>query len=106
MGMQFDLTRPNSGRMNDYWLGGDHNFEIDRHLADQITSKFPLIRQLTQEARALVRTTVGYFHTHGIRAIIDFGSSLPTCDNTHLIARELDPSIKVVYSDIDPITAA
>ncbi len=103
--MQFDLTRPNSGRMYDYWLGGDHNFEIDRHLADQISAKLPLLPTLTLEARALIRTTVEYFHAHGIRAIIDFGSSLPTCDNTHLIARELDPAIKVVYSDIDPITA-
>jgi hypothetical protein len=104
--MQFDLTRPNSGRMIDYWLGGNHNFEIDRQLADQVASKFPILRQTIPEARMLVKRGVQYFHAHGLRAILDFGAALPTCDNTHIVAHALDPMIRVVYSDIDPITVA
>ncbi len=102
--MQLDLTKPNTGRLIDYWLGGTHNFEIDRLLADQVARRFPLAKALTVEARQMVGRGVEYFHRYGIRAIIDFGSALPTCDNTHLIAHQLDPTIKVVYSDIDPIT--
>lgn len=104
--MQLDLTKPNNGRMLDYWLGGYHNFEIDRQLADQVTGKFPLIKQMVPETRTMVRRGVEYFYARGIRTILDFGSALPTCDNTHLVAEKLDPAIKVVYSDIDPLTVA
>jgi hypothetical protein len=102
--MKFDLTRPNNGRILDYWLGGSHNFEIDRQLADQVTSKMPIIKQLAPETRTLVRRGVEYFHAKGIRTILDFGAALPTCDNTHQVAEKLDPNIRVIYSDIDPIT--
>jgi hypothetical protein len=104
--MQFDLTRPNTGRMVDYWLGGNHNFEIDRQLADQVTRTLPIVQQQTQDARRMVDVSVQYFFKRGIRALIDFGAGLPTCDNTHIVAHELDPETKVVYSDIDPITVA
>lgn len=104
--MQFDLTRPNSGRMIDYWLGGNHNFEIDRQLADQVTQKLPIVRQEVAENRELVKRGVAYMYARGLRAIIDFGAALPTCENTHIIAHQVDPAIKVVYSDIDPITVA
>lgn len=104
--MQFDLTKPNTGRIVDYWMGGSHNFEIDRQLADQVVQQFPVIADLARHQRALVKRFVEFYYARGIRAIVDFGSSLPTCDNTHLIAHALDPQIKVVYSDIDPITIA
>jgi hypothetical protein len=104
--MKIDLTRPNGGRMLDYWLGGSHNFEIDRQIADQVTYKLPIIKQLAPESRTLVKSGVEYFFSKGIRTILDFGSALPTCENTHQVARKLDPNLKVVYSDIDPLTVA
>ena len=104
--MQFDLTRPNTGRMLDYWLGGTHNFEIDRQLAEQVSKNFPVVKPLTEESRQLVTLCVKEYYACGIRALIDFGSSLPTCDNTHIVAHKLDSEIRVVYSDIDPITVA
>ncbi len=104
--MEYDLTRPNSGRLLDYWLGGDHNFEIDRQLARQLESNMPVVVEMARSSRSLVKRCVEYFYARGIRAIIDFGSSLPTCENTHQVAHALDPNIKVVYSDIDPITVA
>jgi hypothetical protein len=102
--MQYDLTRPNSGRMIDYWLGGTHNFEVDRQLADQLEKQFPLMRRFCQDDRGLTGRCVNYFYQQGLRTILDFGSSLPTCGNTPLVARSLDPQIKVVCSDLDPIT--
>jgi len=104
--MQFDLTQPNPGRMIDYWLGGSHNFEFDRQLADQVAERFPTIRQIIPANRALVKRGVEYFHALGLRAILDLGAALPTCDNTHMVAAALDPAIKVLYGDIDPITVA
>ncbi len=104
--MQFDLTRPNTGRMVDYWLGGDHNFEIDRHLADQISRAYPFIPQLAIDARRQIQWCVRSTWARGLRVLVDFGSSLPTTGNAHIVAREIDPAIRVVYSDIDPVTVA
>jgi len=36
-----DPSKPSSGRMYDYYLGGSHNFEVDRQAADQILKLFP-----------------------------------------------------------------
>jgi hypothetical protein len=104
--MQYDLTKPNTGRMVDYWLGGSHNFEIDRQFADQVSQKLPPVVEVARVARSMAKRGVQYFCARGIRAILDFGSALPTCENTHLVAHQIDPAIKVVYSDIDPITVA
>lgn len=104
--MQLDLTRPNTGRMLDYWLGGNHNFEIDRQLAEQVAKSFPIVKGEAEEARMLVTLCVNDYHARGIHAFVDFGSGLPTCDNTHIVAQKLDPGARVVYSDIDPLTVA
>ncbi len=104
--MELDLTRPNNGRMLDYWLGGNHNFEIDRQMARQIEKLFPFVVTTSRESRALVGRCVEFFHAQNLGTLVDFGSSLPTCQNTHEVAHALDPNIRVVYSDIDPITVA
>jgi S-adenosyl methyltransferase len=39
-----DMSRPNAARMYDYHLGGAHNFEPDRVLADQVTQVAPWSR--------------------------------------------------------------
>ncbi len=104
--MQLDLTRPNTGRMLDYWLGGNHNFEIDRQLAEQVAKAFPIVKEEAEEARMLVSLCVKDYQARGIHSFIDFGSGLPTCENTHIVAQATDKSARVVYSDIDPITVA
>jgi hypothetical protein len=91
--------------MYDYWLGGNHFFEIDRQLADRLERQFPFMRQFCADERAFTGRCVNFLHRQGLRVILDFGASLPTCSNTHLVAHGLDPEIKVVYSDIDPITS-
>ena len=35
---EIDLSRPSAARVYDYFLGGAHNFEIDRQLAEQIAA--------------------------------------------------------------------
>lgn len=104
--MQYDLTKPNTGRTIDYWLGGTHNFEIDRQFADRIEAMWPLTRKQVLDERNRIKSIVPFYYEHGIHAIIDFGSGLPTCDNTHIVAHQLDPEIRVVYCDIDLVTAA
>ncbi len=104
--MAYDLTRHNSGRMIDYWMGGEHNFEIDRQVADHIGKQYPIIPESARETRRMLGRAVVWWFERGIRAFLDFGAALPTQGNTHLIAQSLDPNCKVVYSDIDPLTVA
>ena len=33
---ELDLDRPNAARMYDYYLGGSHNFAVDRELAGRV----------------------------------------------------------------------
>jgi hypothetical protein len=42
----------------------------------------------------------------GISRIIDVGSGLPTVGNVHEVAHRIDPAVRVVYVDIDPIVLA
>ena len=38
-----DASKPSAGRMYDYYLGGNHNFEVDRQAADQVLKIAPFI---------------------------------------------------------------
>jgi hypothetical protein len=42
----------------------------------------------------------------GIRQIVDIGAGLPTVGNTHEIARDANPEVRVVYVDHDPVVLA
>lgn len=33
--MEIDTTKPNAARIYDYYLGGNHNVEVDRQAAEQ-----------------------------------------------------------------------
>lgn len=39
----------------------------------------------------------------GVRQFLDIGSGLPTAGNVHEIAHEIDPQVRVVYVDNDPV---
>src|SRR5215204_2128104 len=38
---ELDLDRPNAARMYDYFLGGSHNFAVDREVAVQAIQAWP-----------------------------------------------------------------
>ena len=106
--MEIDLTKPNSARVVDYYLGGHHNFEIDRILGDRVAEIYPMdIINETRKMRQCLQRVVGYMAKEKeIANFLDFGSGLPTCDNTHLVALAINPQATVIYSDIDHLTVA
>jgi len=107
MATEIDLTRPNEGRMIDYWLGGTHNFEIDRLAAERFASYLPpVVQEVKEERKQLVRVVSYMVKEKGLRHFLDFGSGLPTCGNTHETALAIEPTVKVIYSDIDRVTVA
>ncbi|OCL02863.1 DUF574-domain-containing protein [Glonium stellatum] len=97
-----DPSQPSVARMYDYYLGGTHNFAIDRAAVSAVESALPEIRPIALENRAFLRRTVRWMAKQGIAQFIDIGSGLPTASNTHDVAQQLNPAATVVYVDIDP----
>ncbi|MDX3656806.1 SAM-dependent methyltransferase [Streptomyces sp. ID05-26A] len=101
-----DSERPNGARLFDYYLGGAHNFAVDRALAEESIAKFPvaeIARTIRSFSRRVVRLCV---EEYGIRQFLDLGSGIPTAGNVHEVAQSLDPSCNVVYVDNDAVTVA
>jgi SAM-dependent methyltransferase len=101
-----DMTRPSAARIYDYFLGGAHNFEVDRQLADQAARMSPAIGETMRANRAFLRRAVRYLLDQGIRQFLDIGSGIPTVGNVHEVAQAVDPAARVVYVDVDPVAVA
>jgi hypothetical protein len=97
------IDRPSSARMYDYFLGGSHNFAVDRAAAETALAGFPELAQGMRANRDFLRRAVRFLATAGIDQFIDLGSGIPTAGNVHEIARRVNPDARVVYVDIEPI---
>jgi SAM-dependent methyltransferase len=100
---EFDTTRPNIARINDYFLGGKDNFAADRRAAEELLAIAPEIRTIAAETRSFLGRAVRFLAEQGIRQFFDIGSGLPTLQNTHEVARSVLPDARVVYVDNDPV---
>jgi hypothetical protein len=98
-----DASRPNAGRIYDFLLGGNHNFEVDRQAAQNLLQMVPEMPQWVRLIRWFLGESVHRLLADGFAHFLDFASGLPTVDHIHQIAPK---GTKVVYSDIDPVTVA
>jgi hypothetical protein len=98
-----DDTRPNAGRIYDYFLGGNHNFEIDRMAAQKLLEVYPVVPKILKMLRWFLGEATRRLIDEGFTQFLDFASGLPVQDHIHQIAPR---GTKVIYSDIDPITVA
>jgi len=103
---EVDLSRPSAARVYDYFLGGAHNFEIDRQLAEQIAAMTPNLADTMRAGRAFLRRAVAELTRAGIEQFLDIGSGIPTVGNVHEVAQGINPHARVVYVDIDPVAVA
>ncbi|MER7013577.1 SAM-dependent methyltransferase [Saccharopolyspora sp. NPDC000359] len=101
-----DLEKPNAARVYDYYLGGDHNFAVDRGMAEEAIAMWPDLPLIMQANRAFLRRAVQYCAERGIRQFLDLGSGIPTVGNVHEVAQQAAPGARVVYVDTDPIAVA
>lgn len=101
-----DTSAPSGARTYDYLLGGNHNFEADRAMADQVERAVPGIRAAARLNREFLARAVRFMIGEGIRQFLDVGSGIPTVGNVHEIAQREDPESRVVYVDRDPIAVA
>jgi hypothetical protein len=96
-----DASKPSAGRMYDYYLGGNHNFEVDRQAAEQVLKLMPFLSKYIRLQRwALQDIAVELTEKRGFDVVIDFASGLPTNDHIH---HKVHKGTTVLYSDYDPI---
>ncbi|GAA1295231.1 SAM-dependent methyltransferase [Pseudonocardia aurantiaca] len=102
-----DLGRPSIARVYDYFLGGKEHFEIDRMAVAAAYEVIPELSRLAHDNRNHLRRAIRFLVADaGVRQFLDLGSGLPTVGNVHDIARNVDPAVRVVYVDNDPLVLA
>lgn len=101
-----DLSVPSVSRIYDYYLGGSHNFEVDREAARKVLEIMPGVPKIVQANRAFMRRAVRYAVDEGITQFLDIGSGIPTFGNVHQVAQTACPGAHVVYVDNDPVAVA
>ncbi|MEV0253839.1 SAM-dependent methyltransferase [Streptomyces sp. NPDC050732] len=101
-----DISMPSVSRIYDYYLGGSHNFEVDREAAREAMEHMPGLPKIMQANRAFMRRAVRHAVAGGVTQFLDIGSGIPTFGNVHEVARQASPEARVVYVDHDPVAVA
>ncbi len=101
-----DFDRANAARMYDYFLGGAHNFAVDRAQADHVAARLPGIVEIARANRAFLARVVTWCTAQGIDQFLDLGSGVPTVGNVHEIAHRTTPTARVAYVDFEPVAVA
>ncbi|MEV2247981.1 SAM-dependent methyltransferase [Streptomyces sp. NPDC049970] len=101
-----DISVPSVSRMYDFYLGGSHNFEVDREAARKAMEFMPGLPKVMQANRAFMRRAVQFATASGVNQFLDIGSGIPTFGNVHEVAQANDPEARVVYVDHDPVAVA
>lgn len=104
--MEADPARPNAARVYDFYLGGYHNFAVDREMAERAIRDWPQVPMIIRANRAFLRRAVRYLADAGLRQFLDLGSGIPTVGNVHEVAQRIAPDSRVVYADIDAVAVA
>ncbi len=101
-----DISVPSVSRIYDYYLGGSHNFEVDREAARKAMQFLPGLPKIMQANRAFMRRAVRFAAAEGITQFLDIGSGIPTFGNVHEVAQKASPGAHVMYVDHDPVAVA
>ncbi|MFF5304146.1 MULTISPECIES: SAM-dependent methyltransferase [unclassified Streptomyces] len=101
-----DISVPSVSRIYDYYLGGSHNFEVDREAARKAMEFLPGLPKIMQANRAFMRRAVRFAAAEGITQFLDIGSGIPTFGNVHEVAQKAVPGAHVMYVDHDPVAVA
>jgi hypothetical protein len=102
------VDKPSAARIYDYFIGGEHNFAIDRQFAEGLRDNIPKIGEYARECRLFMGRAVRYAADQGHTQFVDIGSGLPTAGSVHEIADQARSShdSHVVYIDNEPIAFA
>src|SRR3954465_1045673 len=101
-----DISVPSVSRIYDYYLGGSHNFEVDREAARRAMEFMPGLPKIMQANRAFMRRAVRFAAAEGVTQFLDIGSGIPTFGSVHEVARAADPAARVAHAAHDPVAVA
>jgi hypothetical protein len=101
-----DLERPNAARVYDYYLGGAHNFVVDREFAHQQKLRLSDVDHVALMNRRFLQRAVRELSAAGVSQFLDLGSGIPTVGNVHEIAQRANPQARVVYEDNEAVAVA
>jgi hypothetical protein len=100
-GVNPDKASP--ARLYDYYLGGEHNFPVDREAGEKLRAAMPDLYDAAWANRGFLgRAAQWMAGTVGIRQFIDLGAGLPTQNNTHEAVHKVAPGARILYVDYDP----
>ena len=101
---EIDISKPNVARIYDYYLGGKHNYAVDRQTAEQVLKVLPDAPLVARVNRRFLNEAVRWLAQEaGIRQFLDIGTGLPTQQNVHEVAQSVAKDAQVVYVDNDPL---
>jgi len=103
---QVDLSTPAVARIDDFLLGGGHNFWADRVAGERLVAAVPRIERSAAAHRGFVKRAVVTIAGLGVRQFLDLGAGLPTLSALHSVANEVAPGTVVVYVDNDPVVVS
>ncbi|MFG1843139.1 SAM-dependent methyltransferase [Micromonospora sp. NPDC049175] len=92
--------QPSTGRMIDYWLGGEHHFPVDVAAASAFEQAYGPCAPVFRELRAFLGRAVRAMAARGVDGFLVFGAGVPTMGNVHEVAVDAT----VLYTDVDPVT--
>ncbi len=99
-----DARAPNVARVYDAFLGGKDNFAADRQVVESALRVTPNAPAGARANRAFLCRAVRYLVGEaGISQILDIGSGLPAPGNVHEVAHAVNPAVRTVYVDNDPV---
>jgi SAM-dependent methyltransferase len=101
-----DITVPSVSRIRDFYLGGSHNFEVDREAARKAMAFVPGLPKIMQATRAFLRRAVRFAVDEGVTQFLDVGPGIPAFGTVHEVAQAAHPGARVVYVDRDPVAVA
>ncbi|MCX2730830.1 SAM-dependent methyltransferase [Saccharopolyspora sp. NFXS83] len=103
---EMDIDRPCAARIYDAFLGGGHNFGVEREFAERLQTAMPGVAGVFRENRAFLRRSVEHLLARGVRQFVELGSGIPTIGHVHEVALRRTRRFSVLYVDNEPLTVA
>jgi hypothetical protein len=100
---RFSAHTPAPARIYDYYLGGKDNFPADREAGEKVIAVFPAAPKLALANRGFLLSAVRYCAEAGVDQFIDLGTGIPTSPNVAEVARAINPGVRVLGVDNDPV---
>lgn len=95
--------QPTPAGIYDFLIGGTHNMERDRTIAQKLTDRNPIVAQGARHNREFLWYAARQMAKAARKAYIDFGTGYPTQEYLH---EHVAPDAKIIYNDRDPLVVA